>query len=133
MKSKVLGTLLASAAMMLPSAKMACADAAPEQGVVSLKYLNYHDSQSGSTDKTAGMSRERINVNALSLMVMVPVAGKWSIAATCTEDSVTGASPAWHGWGFPADSSSGASGEVRYAGDLTVTRYLVSDRKPLFF
>jgi len=122
-RTRRLAALLASAAMLLPPANNACADAAPEQGVVSLKYLNYHDSQSGDTYKTAGMSRDRINVNALSLMVMVPVAGEWSVAMTCTEDSITGASPAHHGWGFPADSSSGASGELRYAGDLSVTRY----------
>lgn len=126
-KSRVLGTLLASAAMMLPSAKKALADAAPEQGIVSLKYLNYHDSQTGDTDFTDGMSKDRMDVNALSLMTMVPIAGKWSIAATFIEDSVTGASPAYHGWGFPSDSkkdtTSGASGDLRHAGELSVTRY----------
>jgi hypothetical protein len=126
-KSRVLSTILTSAAMLLPSVKIALADAAPEQGIVSMKYLNYHDSQTGDTDQTTGMSKDRINVNALSFMGMVPIAGKWSIAATFIEDSVTGASPAYHGWGFPSDSkkdtTSGASGELRHAGDLTITRY----------
>ncbi|NTW55237.1 MAG: DUF3570 domain-containing protein [Chlorobaculum sp.] len=126
-KSRVFGALLASAAMLLPSAKNALADAAPEQAVVSMKYLNYHDSQTGDTDLTAGMSKDRMTVNALSFMGMVPIAGKWSIAATFIEDSVTGASPAYHGWGFPSDekkdTTSSASGDLRHAGDLNVTRY----------
>jgi len=126
-KARVLGSILASAAMLLPSASKALADAAPEEGVVSLKYLNYHDSQTGDTDFTAGMSKDRMTVNALSLMTVVPIAGKWSIATTFIEDSVTGASPAYHGWGFPSeskkDTTSGASGDLRHAGDLAVTRY----------
>jgi len=122
-KSRVVGALFASAAMLLPSAKNAMADAAPEQGIVSMKYLNYHDSQKGDTDLTAGMSKDRMTVNALSFMGMVPIAGKWSVAATFIEDSVTGASPAYHGSGFPANTSSGASGDLRHAGDLNVTRY----------
>jgi hypothetical protein len=126
-KSRVLSAILASAAMLLPSTKAALADAAPEQGLFSMKYLNYHDSQSGDTPLTAGMSRDRMNVNALSFMGIVPVAGKWSIAATFIEDSVTGASPAYHGWGFPSDTkkdtTSSASGDLRHAGDLNVTRY----------
>lgn len=122
-KAKILGSILASAAMLLPSAQNALADAAPEEGVVSLKYLNYHDSQTGDTYLTAGMSKDRMTVNALSLMTVVPIAGKWSVAATFIEDSVTGASPAYHGWGFPKDTTSGASGDLRHAGDLSVTRY----------
>jgi len=126
-KARVLGSILASAAMLLPSAKNALADAAPEEGVVSLKYLNYHDSQTGDTSFTAGMSKDRMTVNALSLMTVVPIEGKWSIATTFIEDSVTGASPAYHGWGFPPeskkDTTTGASGDLRYAGDLAVTRY----------
>jgi len=127
-KSTVFSALIASAAMLIPSAKSAYADAAPEQAIVGMKYLNYHDSQSGDTAQTAGMSRDRINVNALSFMGMVPIAGKWTVAATFIEDSITGASPTYHSSGFPSrtanhDASSGASGELRHAGDLTVTRY----------
>ena len=128
-KSTVFGAAIASAALLLPSVQIAYADAAPEQGIVGLKYLNYHDSQSGDTAETAGMTRDRITVNALSLMAMVPIAGKWSVATTLIEDSITGASPAYHSWGFPVastghhDGTSGASGELRHAGDLSVTRY----------
>ncbi|NTU52915.1 MAG: DUF3570 domain-containing protein [Chlorobiaceae bacterium] len=122
-KASVLGALLASAAMLLPLANLVYADAAPEKGMVGIKYLNYHDSQTGDTPLTAGMSRDRIDVNALSFMGMVPIDGKWTIAGTFIEDSVTGASPAYHGWGFPAETASGASGDLRHAGDLNVTRY----------
>jgi hypothetical protein len=127
-KSTVFGAALASAALMLPSVQIAYADAAPEQGIVSLKYLNYHDSQSGDTAETAGLTRDRITVNALSVMGMVPIAGKWSVTTTLIEDSITGASPAYHSSGFPAtstghDGTSGASGELRHAGDISVTRY----------
>ncbi|HWR00987.1 MAG TPA: DUF3570 domain-containing protein [Chlorobaculum sp.] len=127
-KSTVFSALIASAAMLLPSARCAYAEAAPEQAIVGIKYLNYHDSQSGDTPQTAGMSKDRINVNALSFMGMVPIAGKWSINATFIEDSITGASPAYHSSGYPSSTpgpstKSGASGELRHAGDLTLTRY----------
>jgi hypothetical protein len=123
-KSTVLGVALFSAAMALPSVQFAYADAPPERGTVSLKYLNYQDSQSGDTPFTAGLSRDRIAVNALSLMVTAPVAGEWSIGGSFMEDSVSGASPAYHSSGFPAGKAvSGASGELRHAGDLNLTRY----------
>lgn len=124
-KSNRIGRVLLGAALSLPSVQFVYADAPPERGVVSMKYLNYQDSQSGDTALTAGMQRERIAVNAISLMATVPIAGKWSIATSFMEDSVSGASPAYHSSGFPANNAvSGASGEVRYAGDLSLTRYV---------
>ncbi|MEI6651044.1 MAG: DUF3570 domain-containing protein [Chlorobiaceae bacterium] len=123
--SAFLGAALVSAAMALPSVQFAWADAPPERGTISLKYLNYQDSQTGDTAVTAGMSRDRIAVNALSMMVVAPIAGEWSIGASFMEDSITGASPAYHSSGFPATKAvSGASGELRHAGDLNLTRYL---------
>ncbi|NTW51609.1 MAG: DUF3570 domain-containing protein [Chlorobiaceae bacterium] len=127
-KSTVFSILVASAAMLSPSPKSIYAEAAPDRAIVGIKYLNYHDSQSGDTAQTAGMTRDRINVNALSFMGMVPIAGKWSISATFIEDSITGASPLYHSSGFPSsspkhDAASGASGELRHAGDISVTRY----------
>ncbi len=121
------GALLLTAALLLPSVNIAYADAPPEHATVGLKYLNYQDSQSGDTSITRGMTRDRIAVNALTLESQVPIAGKWLIGATLLEDSITGASPAYHSSGFPAaahDAASGASGELRHAGDLSVTRYL---------
>ena len=125
--SRVFGAALLSAALVLPSVQFAYADAAPERGVVSLKYLNYQDSQSADTPATASLlSRDRIAVNALSIMSVMPVAGEWSVGVSFIEDSVTGASPAYHSSGFPASKSdvkSGASGELRHAVDLQLTRY----------
>ncbi|NTU58691.1 MAG: DUF3570 domain-containing protein [Chlorobiaceae bacterium] len=127
-KLTVISAIMASASIMLPFSNNVLAESAPEQGVFSMKYLNYHDSQTGDNAQTAGMTRDRINVNALSFMGMVPIAGKWSVNASFIEDSITGASPAYHSSGFPSksaqqDAASGASGELRHAGDVTLTRY----------
>ncbi len=125
--SSVLGAALIAASLTLPSVQFAYADTAPERGVVSMKYLNYQDSQLADTPATASLlSRDRIAVNALSIMAVMPVAGDWSVGASFMEDSVTGASPAYHSSDFPAsksDSKSGASGELRHAVDLQLTRY----------
>ncbi|MEI6847724.1 MAG: DUF3570 domain-containing protein [Chlorobiaceae bacterium] len=122
--STVLGATLISAAIALPSVQFAFADAPPERGIVSIKYLNYQDSQTGDTAVKAEMNRDRIAVNALSMMVVAPVAGEWSIGVSLIEDSVSGASPAYHSSGFPTSKTvSGASGELRHAGDLNLTRY----------
>jgi len=43
--SALLGTALATAAMMLPSLQFASADVAPERGIISFKYLNYQEHQ----------------------------------------------------------------------------------------
>ncbi|NTU44964.1 MAG: DUF3570 domain-containing protein [Chlorobiaceae bacterium] len=123
-KSARLSSVLLGAALALPSGQMLYADAPPERGVVSMKYLNYQDSQSGDSALTTGMQRDRIAVNAFTVMATAPIAGKWSIGTSFMEDSVTGASPAYHSSGFPANNAvSGASGEIRYAGDLNLTRY----------
>jgi hypothetical protein len=125
--SSAFGAAFLTASLVLPSVQFAYADAAPERGMVSLKYLNYQDSQSADTPLTASLlSRDRIAVNALSIMAVMPVAGEWSVGVSFMEDSVTGASPAYHSSGFPAsksDSKSGASGELRHAADLQLTRY----------
>lgn len=125
--STVFGAALFAAALALPSLQFAYAEAAPERGVVSLKYLNYQDSQSADTPATASLSsRDRIAVNALSFKAVMPVAGEWSVGVSFMEDSVTGASPAYHSSGFPvskSDVESGASGELRHSVDLQLTRY----------
>ncbi len=125
--STVFGAALLSAALAFPL-QLVYADMAPERGVVSMKYLNYLDSQSADSPLTASLSsRDRIAVNALSFKALMPVAGEWSVGVTFMEDSVTGASPAYHSSGFPAsksDAKSGASGELRYAVDIQLTRYV---------
>ncbi len=110
--TNVVGAALFAAAIALPASQTAFAEAVPESSIVSFKYLNYQDSQPG---------QERVGVNAYSIMGMVPIAGKWSISTTYTNDSVSGASPDAH-----STVVSGASKmtENRQAVDLSVTRYL---------
>lgn len=122
-KSALFGTAILGVAMALPTINSACADSAPENGIVSLKYLNYRDWQTGDTPLTAGMTRERIGVQALSLMCMVPVAGEWSLSVNLLDDTVTGASPAYHSAGFPSALSGASALDLRHAGDAQLTRY----------
>jgi hypothetical protein len=54
----LLGTALATAAMMLPSVQFASADAAPERGIISFKYLNYQEHQDAlGTSVSPGTAR----------------------------------------------------------------------------
>lgn len=104
-----------AAALLLPGLGLglgtAHAEAAPDRGEISFKYLDYQDDQSGL---------DRIRVHSPSLAVMTPLAGVWSLAGSVTSDSVSGASPRYH------TAISGAShfDEKRTAGDLALTRYL---------
>jgi len=120
--SKVLGAALVTAALALPSLQFACAEAAPDQGVVSFKYLHYKDSQIGDgvsviTGASSAGSSSRMGVNAYSLNALVPVAGEWSIGTTYTSDSVSGASPTYH------SSALTKMTDLRRAVDLEFTRY----------
>ena len=112
--TNVIGAALFAAAMSLPLSQSVFAEAAPERGLVSFKYLNYKDSQP---------DQERVTVNAYTVMGMAPIAGKWSISTTYTNDSVSGASPEYN-----SHIVSGASKmkDHREAVDLSVTRYLQS-------
>ena len=116
-KTHVIGAALIAAGMALPLSNSAFAEAAPEKGIVAFKYLNYEDRDSKP-------DRERIGVNAFSIMGMVPIAGKWSITTTYTNDSVSGASPSEH-TNYSTNFISGASRikELRQAVDLGITRY----------
>ena len=120
--STVVRTALATAALALPSLQFANAEAPPENGVVSFKYLHYQDSQIGdgvtviSGASSAGSS-SRIGVNAYSMTALVPVAGEWSIGTTYTSDSVSGASPMYHSSGLTKMT------DLRRAVDVELTRY----------
>ncbi|MCX6179507.1 MAG: DUF3570 domain-containing protein [Chlorobiales bacterium] len=140
-KSTVFSAALVTAAMALPSLQFAYAEAAPERGVVSFKYLNYQDSQgivgqSGSSTNvvnalsgaskvaSSGMSgtsasgfQDRIGVNAYSVTALVPIAGEWSVGTTYTSDSVSGASPTYHSSGLVKMT------DLRRALDVQLTRY----------
>ncbi|NTV01159.1 MAG: DUF3570 domain-containing protein [Chlorobiaceae bacterium] len=109
---QVFGAAVAAAAMALPSAHPAFAEAAPEKGIVAFKYLKYEDSQPG---------QERMDISAYSVRAMTPIAGKWSIDVTGTYDSVTGASPHYH-----TNAISGASSGIRRAVDMSVSHYFQS-------
>lgn len=100
--------LLAAAAMILAGPQVAMADLAPERGMISLKYLDYKDWQPGD---------ERISVHAPSVMVMMPIAGVWSVSGTFTSDVVSGASPQWHTQRLTEMK------DHRKATDISLTRY----------
>jgi len=105
------GTLVL-AALALPGVwhVSARAENAPEQGLVGLRFLNYHDSQPGW---------KRITVNSPSFLLVAPIGRDWGLEATATVDHVSGATPRYH------SNVSGAStmDDERKAGDLKVTRY----------
>lgn len=103
-----IGFVLLAAAMALPAARTAQAEIAPERGMISLKYLNYQDSQP---------DHDRITVHAPALMVMAPVAGVWSVSGTFISDVISGASPAYH------TEQLTKMNEHRQALDLSLTRY----------
>lgn len=103
-----------AAAMALPGILpvAAIAQAAPDQGVIALKYLDYRDFQPGA---------ERMRVHTPGLYVRAPVTDTVVIEGGLVYDSISGASPLYH------DTLSGASGvgitEYRTAGDFKVTKY----------
>ena len=99
------------AALAAFSPGVACAESAPEQTTIAIKYSTYQDSQPGL---------DRVAVSAPQIYVQAPIAGNWSVQASAVSDSVSGASPRWH------TQVSGASrmSDERKAGDLKFTRYL---------
>ena len=106
-----LGASLLAAALALPAIGPARAESAPERGLLSLKYLDYLDSQPGA---------DRVRVRAPSLYALVPVNSEWSTAATLTHDSISGASPAYH------TSALKKLTDERHAIDAEATRYFAS-------
>lgn len=108
-KQPSVGQALLAAAMLLPG--LAHAEAAPERGAISVKYLYYKEDQPGL---------DRVQVHAPSVSVMAPIAGEWSVSASATMDDVSGASPRYH----TAVSGASRMDDLRKAGDVSVTRYL---------
>jgi hypothetical protein len=103
----VLAAALALPGVMAP----ALAETAPEQGVVSLRYLHYEDSQP---------DLDRIKVTAPSIYVLAPIGTRWSVEASLVSDSVSGASPRYH----TAVSGASRMNDERHAGDVKVTRHM---------
>lgn len=103
-------SLLAAAACLLPETGQA--QSAPEDAVLSFKYLDYIDLQK---------SGRRMRIHAPMLHALLPVNDRWSFEGAWTLDSMSGASPRYY------SALSGASGkgirDVRRAGDLRVTHH----------
>ncbi|WP_322405382.1 DUF3570 domain-containing protein [Massilia luteola] len=104
-----LAASLLAAALLLPGVQ-ALADEPPQNGSISLRYLDYADRQSGL---------DRIRAHSPSIAVTAPVASDWSIEGTLTADDVSGASPRYH----TAVSGASHMQDERKAGDVAVTRY----------
>lgn len=103
------GTAILAAALALPGVQ-AQAESAPEQGMVSVRYLDYEEWQPGL---------ERISVRSPSVSIMAPVAGDWSVEGSFVSDDVSGASPRYH----TAISGASRMSDHRKAADVKVTRY----------
>ncbi|WAC71633.1 DUF3570 domain-containing protein [Roseateles sp. SL47] len=99
-----------AAALLLSGGAPVFAEEPPAQAEIAAKFLSYRDRQPGL---------DRIKVNAPSVYLMVPFAGRWSVEGSVVTDSVSGASPRYH------SAISGASrlDEYRKAGDVRLTRY----------
>jgi Protein of unknown function (DUF3570) len=95
---------------VIPAAAMA--QAVPDQGLFSLKYMDYRDWQPGA---------DRMGVKSPSMYVLAPFADAWTVEGSLVYDAMSGASPLWF------NTLSGASGlgvtDYRTAGDVKVTRY----------
>lgn len=91
------------------------AQSIPERGIVSLKQLDYVDSQPG---------RDRVKVKATAVDILAPIAGEWAISATAVSDGISGASPAYHNSAIIklVDRRNAIDGQVtRYFQDASVT------------
>ncbi|HEY6898860.1 MAG TPA: DUF3570 domain-containing protein [Rhodocyclaceae bacterium] len=107
---------LMAAALALPGIQAARAETAPDRGVVSVKFLDYQDSQPGA---------DRIRVTAPSMFFLAPFAdGRWSASGTYTVDAISGASPAFHTRALTRmrdDRHAYNGGVTRYFQDGTLT------------
>lgn len=97
------------AALALPGV-VAHAENAPESASLSVRYLDYRDSQP---------NLDRIKVRSPSVDLLLPIAGEWALHASMVSDTISGASPRYH------TSVSGASrfDEKRTGVDVALTRY----------
>lgn len=108
-ETPTLAASLLAAALLLPGIG-AQAENAPENGSISLRYLDYADRQP---------ALDRIHARSPSVSVTAPVASDWAIEGTLTADAVSGASPRYH----TAISGASHMADNRKAADLSVTHY----------
>ena len=99
-----------TAAALLAAVPLAQAESAPERASLSVRYLDYRDSQ---TDL------ERIRIRAPTVMVAAPLANVWLLEGSYVADAVSGASPAFH---TVAHSASQIT-DRREATDAKLTRF----------
>jgi len=106
------GDLLAAALALPGITPHAAAQSIPDEGIFSVRYLDYRDWQSGG---------DRMRVESPSLFVMKPFGGAWVAEGSLVYDGMSGASPRMY------NVLSGASGlgvtDYRTAGDAKLTRY----------
>jgi hypothetical protein len=107
-KRKTAAVALVSAAMSMLFSDLAMAENAPDRAVISLKYLDYLDSQP---------DKDRILVRATAVKLIAPISGEWSIGASATTDAISGASPAYH------TTALKKMRDTRNAADADITRY----------
>ena len=105
------GLLAAALALPCVAPLPARADTAPERASLSLKYLDYLDSQPGA---------RRVRVRAPALSVLAPIGGSWAVGGTVISDAISGASPAYH------TRALNKLVDERHAVDTSVTRYLAN-------
>ncbi len=111
-KLQTVGAALMSAAMSLPLAGQALAEGVPDRGMISLKHLDYLDSQPGN---------DRIKVQTTALQFLTPISGQWSTGGSVTTDGISGASPSYH------NASLRKMVDRRNAIDADLTRYFQND------
>lgn len=115
-----MGLALLAAALALPAVQPARAQGAPDRASISLKVLDYVDSQPDA---------ERVRVRAPALSLLLPFttamgaasgesAAQWSLGATAVSDAISGASPTYHTSGLKKLQ------DHRRAGDVSLTRHI---------
>lgn len=78
---------MAAAALTALGTELAQAVSLPEQAQISIKAMDYQDSQEGAL---------RIRVKALSTQAILPVGASWSLEVGSVIDAISGASPAYY-------------------------------------
>jgi hypothetical protein len=124
-RSRAFGNVV-MAALALPAVlpMAAQAETAPEQGLISLRYLSYQDQQKVTVkyptyDGTEPSKLKRITAKSPSIYVLAPIGTHWSLETSGVQDEVSGATPRFY------TDVSGASvmHDKRKAGDIKVTRH----------
>ena len=128
-KKCALGINLMAAALALPGLLVvgtlpAHAESAPDKTSIGIKYLGYKDWQPGdpSAASPADQSGKRMKASSPSIYLLAPVGSQYSVEASATVDSVSGASPKYHNT-LSGASSKGYINDKRTAFDVKATRY----------